>query len=420
MPNKFYVALVACLLVCGCSKKEEAEAEAAPEVPVQVAPVQQASIRRLVEADAVLFPRDQASIVPKISAPVQKFHVSRGDHVKAGELLATLESRDLEAAAGEARSQVAQAEANFLNVSSASTTEETAKAKAEVQAGEQQLEAARKLLESRQGLFQQGALARRQVDEAQVAFAQAQSQLESARAHQRALESVGTGAQIKGAQAQVDAAKAHYQSAEAQLGYAEIRSPISGVVSERPLYAGEMAGAGTPLLTVIDISRIVARANVPQNQAAFLKPGDAATLRAGEAEVAGRVTVVSPATDAATTTVQVWVEAENPGERLKPGANVHVSMVAATIPNALVVPATAILPGEEGGAAVAVVTADSVAHLKNVETGVRDADKVQLLGGVAAGDRVVIVGGVGLEDKAKVRIVQPGQKEEDEKEPKEK
>src|SRR5512142_1477570 len=99
-----------------------------------------------------------------------------------------------------------------------------------------------------------------------------------------------------------------------------------------------MSNAGTPLLTVMDISRVVARANVPQAQAAAVKVGDAASIAAGGAEIPGKVTVVSPATDPATTTVQVWIETENPGERLKPGTNVRVSIVAATIPDALVVP----------------------------------------------------------------------------------
>ena len=173
----------------------------------------------------------------------------------------------------------------------------------------------------------------------------------------------------------------------------------------------------TPLMTIVDISRVVARANVPQNQAAAVKVGDAATIKVtdGSNEVPGKVTVVSPATDPATTTVQVWVQADNPGDRLKPGATVRVSIVTATIKDALVVPATAILPGEEGGTVVMAVAADNVAHMKKVEVGVRETDKVQILSGVSTGEQVITVGGIGLEDKAKVRIVQPGQKEEAEK-----
>src|SRR5579864_3427580 len=71
------------LFSLGCSKKGEEEAEAAT-VTVQAAAAQQAYIAQQVTADAVLFPIDQAAIVPKITAPVKKYYVQRGSHVKAG------------------------------------------------------------------------------------------------------------------------------------------------------------------------------------------------------------------------------------------------------------------------------------------------------------------------------------------------
>ena len=121
----------------------------------------------------------------------------------------------------------------------------------------------------------------------------------------------------------------------------EIRSPINGVVTDRPLYPGEMATTGAPLLTVMDVSAIVARINMAQDQAKDVKVGDEATMTPadGSEPVTGKVTVVSPATDPNSTTVQVWVQADNPGERLRAGQSVHVAIVAATIDGATLVPA---------------------------------------------------------------------------------
>ncbi len=401
-------------VACGCSKPEEKEAE--PVAPVQVAPVTRATVHRYVEADAVLYPVDQSAITPKISAPVQKFYVNRGDPVKQGQVVAVLENRDLVAAAAAAKAQVDQAEANLRSTENATIPEAMTKAATDVQSGQQQLDAAQKLLESREQLLKEGAIARKLVDEARVAYAQAKGQLEAAREHLRALQSVGKEEQIKGARAQSEAAQGQYRSAEAQVSYSEVRSPVSGVVADRPLYAGEMASAGTPLMTVMDISRVVARANVPQTEAYRVKVGDPANVKLADQsfEVPGRVTVVSPATDPATTTVQVWVQADNPGERLKPGASVRVKVMVATIKDAVVVPAAAILPGEEGGTAVISVS-DNTARRKPVEVGIREGDQVQIASGVSAGEQVVTVGGVGLEDKAKVRVVPPGGKPEAEK-----
>ncbi len=156
-------------------------------------------------------------------------------------------------------------------------------------AGQEQYDAAKKVLESRQKLLQEGALARKLVDDAAVQFAQAKAQLETATEHLRALQGAGKQAQIKGAAAQVESAQAQFRSAEAQVAYTEIRSPGTGVIADRPLYAGDVAAAGTPLLVVMDVSRVVARVNVPQADASEIKVGQPATITSWTAERKCRV-----------------------------------------------------------------------------------------------------------------------------------
>jgi multidrug efflux pump subunit AcrA (membrane-fusion protein) len=399
-------------MVTACSKKEAKETEA--PATVQVTAVTQSAIHRVVAGDGALFARDQAAVMPKIAAPVEKFLVNRGDHVKAGQLLAVLESRDLTSEVAEGQAGLQQAESNLRATADASIPESVVKAQTDVESSRQTTEAAKRALDAREGLFKEGALAQRQVDEARVTWAQANAQHLSAQEHLRVLQGVAKLEQVKSATAQQAAAKAHHETLQAQLGYAEIHSPIGGVIADRPLYAGEMATPGAPLLTVIDISRVVARVNVPQSQAATVKPGQPATVTMvdnGES-LKGTVTVVSPATDPNSTTVQIWIQMENPGERLKPGSSVHAAIVTEEIRNAMVVPVAAILPGEEGGTAVLVIDSDSIAHLRPVVVGVREGDKAQLLTGVRPGESVVVVGGLGVEDKAKVKVLTP--KEEDE------
>ena len=89
------ILLAAAVLSSGCAKKEAAEVE--QPAPVQVTAVTQAAIHNVVAGDGIFYPYDQASVQPKISAPVEKFYVNRGDHVKKGQLLAELEHRDLSA-----------------------------------------------------------------------------------------------------------------------------------------------------------------------------------------------------------------------------------------------------------------------------------------------------------------------------------
>src|SRR3981189_1509145 len=166
--------LLGLLLLAGCSKPQAAEVDA--PAPVQVTTATQDTIRRLVAGDGTLWPRNQASVMPKIAAPVQRFLVQRGDHVKEGQLLAVLESRDLTAGAAESRAQVTQAEANLRATTSATVPESIVKAQTDVDSAKQAEEAAQRLLENRKRLQEQGALARKLVDDAQVTYAQAHSQ----------------------------------------------------------------------------------------------------------------------------------------------------------------------------------------------------------------------------------------------------
>src|SRR5438105_4671176 len=95
---------------------------------------------------------------------------------------------------------------------------------------------------------------------------------------------VGKQQTLKSAHGQLESAQGKYHGAEAQLSYSEVRSPIDGVVTDRPLYPGEMASAGTPIITVMNVSQVIAKAHIPQQAAALLKVGDAATIRAPGAD----------------------------------------------------------------------------------------------------------------------------------------
>jgi multidrug efflux pump subunit AcrA (membrane-fusion protein) len=390
----------------GCSKEPAAKE---PIVPVQVAPVEKTTIEHTVAAQAVLFPLAQSAIVPKISAPVKSFLVKRGSRVHEGDLLAVLEHQDLAAAAQDTKGAYDQAEATYEISTGADLPAEMQKAQLEMQAAKQMLDARQKVFDSRQELFQQGAIPRRDLDQAAVDLTQARNQYEIAQKHLDAMQAIGKQQTLKSAAGQLASAKGKYLGATAQLGYSEIRSPINGVIADRPWYPGEMATAGTPLLTVMDVSQVVARAHIPQQDAALLKLGDKATITAaGEDQPAeGKITVISPALDPNSTTVEVWVQAKNPEQRLKPGASVGLSMLAQTIPDALVIPAASLLTAEDGTTSVMLAGSDNRAHQKPVKVGVRQADQVQIVEGVQAGDRVVTSGAYGLPDNTKIKVEEP-------------
>jgi HlyD family secretion protein len=410
-------ALVTVMLQSGCGKAKEKEAgavEGEAATPVQVDTVKTGPIDLMVEADAVLYPLNQSNVTSKIAAPVRRILVNRGDHVKAGQLIAELESRDLASAAQESKGLYDQAQSAYATTTGATVVEDRTKAEADVQTAQQALDAAKKVYESRADLQKQGALAQKLVDEAKVAMVQAQSQFDTARQHLLGIQRVTGSEQVRNVEAQVAAAKAHYESANVQLSYAEIRAPFSGIIADRPLYPGELAQPGSAVASIVDISQVIARANIPLKQAAAIRVCRSANISAPDGVLPGKVTVVSPSVNPSTTTVEVWIQAGNPGERLKPGGTVHVSIRADLIKDTLLVPAEALLNSDEGGEKVMVFGKDSRAHERKVTVGIREGSRVQILGGVTEGEQVITSGGLGLEDKAKVMVKEEKEEEEDE------
>jgi RND family efflux transporter MFP subunit len=399
----FLTALVAAL-AAGCQTKD---ATAPVEVEVQAATAQKQPITEHIAADAILSPLRQAVISPQISAPVRKFYVQRGSRVRKGELLALLDNRSLKAAVIDNQGSYDAAQAQYQTATRATVPEDTQKAKSDLAQAKANLDLNMQIVASRKQLFAEGAIPGRDLDTAQAALVQAQTAYDVARQHLAAVERVGRAAALKSAQGQLESAKGKYLGAAAELQYSEIRSPIDGVVTDRPLYAGETASAGAPLLTVMDTSSLLAKVHLTQPQAQQLKLGDPAAVTVpGIADpIAGKLTLISPALDPGSTTVEVWVQVSNPRGELKPGTAVHVSINGQTVPDALLVPSESLVTSPAGNKAVMVIGADGIAHLKEVSTGIEDHGFVQIVSGVSAGNRVVSKGAYSLDDGTRVKVV---------------
>ena len=399
------VLVAAGILLSGCGTKEAAEAT--PTVTVQVDAAEKGPIQRKVVTDAVLYPRDQAAIVPKVVSSIKKWNVEKGSHVKAGELLGELENQDLTGAAMKSQGGYAQAEVTYQM--------QLQKSAQDLKFAKQTLDSAQKFYDGRAALYKEGAVSAKDLDDASVALSQAKNTYDLTQKQY----------DLKVAQEALNAAKGDTENANAQLSYTKIVSPIDGVVTDRPYYPGETPATGTPIITVMDLSQIVARAHVAQLEAASLKVGDPATITVpGQAtQVKGTVTLVSPAVDPISTTVEVWVQAPNPKESLRPGSSVRVAMVAQTVPQAVVIPQAALLTSPDGVNTVIVLDSDNTPSKKKVKVGIRDSEAktVQVTDGLQGGERVVTVGAFELanEDdpvlaKTKIQVQAPKMPDEDE------
>jgi HlyD family secretion protein len=401
--SRSVLLLAGAILLHGCTS---AEKEPTPLVAVQVTPAKRGPIELEVSSDAVVYPLQQAILTPKITSTIAKFYVQRGTKVKQGQLLALLENQDLAGAAEQSKGEFEQAEASFTTTTGASLPQQIQKAELDAAAAKLAFDAQQKVYDARKQLYEQGALPRRDFDLADVSLAQARSANEQAQKQLADLQRIGKQQALKSAGGQLSAAQGKYLNAKAQLSYSEIRSPIDGVVTDRPQYQGELATANQPLLTVMNTSKLIAKAHISQTEAVLLKVGNKAEIELPglDEPIKAKVTLVSPALDPGSTTIEIWVEATKPNPALKPGMNARVNVIAKDEEDALVVPVSAVYKSEEAGDYVMLAGSDKKAHLTKVKVGIRTKELAQIESGVRENDSVITVGGYALPDGTQIQI----------------
>lgn len=399
--------LVLLLSVQACKKNSDAETEQL--VTVQAEHPEVGPVSEHIMADAALAPLAQAAISPKITAPVKAFYVQRGSKVKAGQLMAVLENRDLTAQALDNHGQYDAAQATFNMQTKAQVPEDYRKAELDLAQAQAQLQLQNEIVASRKHLLEQGAIAGRDYDTAVASLVQAQSAYDVAKNHLDSLKRVSNAAALQQAHGQLYSAKGKYLAAEAMVSYSEIRSPISGVVTDRPLFPGETVNSGSTLITVMDTSSLLAKVHLSQTIAQRLSLNDDAevTVPGVDGGVPAKVTLISPALDPGSTTVEVWLKLDNREGKYKAGTPVRTSIVGRTVAKAVKVPQSAILTGQDGSKSVMLVAADGTAHKKSVQLGLTDGDDVQVTEGLNGSENVITTGAYGLDEGTKVKIGKP-------------
>jgi HlyD family secretion protein len=393
------------LLQSGCKKADDSADK--PVVTVQAVHPASGSITEEIDADAIFSPVAQAAILPKVTAPVRKFYVQRGSHVKAGQLVATLENEDLAAAAMDNKGAFDAAQGAYTTATQSAVPEEQTRSRLDLEQAKATFDLDNSILEARKQLLAQGAIPGRDYDTARTTALQAQAAYDIAKQKYEALTKVGTSASLESAKGTLASAKGKYLGAQAQLSYTNIRTPISGVVTDRPLFAGETAAAGTPVVTVMDTSFMIAKLHIAQIQAQRLSLGSPATITVPGVEepVDAKVSLISPALDPGSTTVEVWLRVPNPKGHLKAGTSVHATLKGKTVENALLIPTEAVQRSPEGaGKIVMVVGADGAAAKRAVTVGIQTDESAEILTGLKPSDMVITTGGYGLDEGTKVKV----------------
>ncbi|GAB6171846.1 efflux RND transporter periplasmic adaptor subunit [Paradesulfitobacterium aromaticivorans] len=354
------------LFASGCGTQTTAAVAEEKYTPVEVMP---AAVQTLVETTAFsgkINSNQDLSIVPKMPGKVSSVNVQVGDTVKAGTVLFTLDTSDLQKAVDMAAIGVRTAETNY-------------------QRTKEQIELAQTNLDRQKQLFEAGAISKAQLE---------------------GYESQASDTPLQLAQIQWDQAKLNLQQAQEGLNNAVVTAPVDGTVVTVSVKYGEMASNVQPAVTLTQLNSLYVALNIPENIVNSLKPGQdakVAVTSAGSETMNGKISSLAPAADARTMLYAVKVVVENINGTIKPGMFAKVEMPTQTRTAVLAVKSEAIVT--KNGKPVVYVVENGAAVEKEVTTGLDTGALVEITKGLNQGDQVVIKGQTFVEQGSKVKIV---------------
>lgn len=412
LPTVLALFSVALFLV-GCGAKPEEET-AKPVVSVKTVKAEESDEQLSVRAPATVFPREQANIASRITAPILELGARKGDRVTRGQVLVRLDNRDLIAQRKEIAALVTDAQATLDKMRSGTVPADIERARGQVRTTQAALSQAEKFYERRKQLFDQGVLPNRDLQVSQTDLTTAKANFEVAQQTLTLLEKQSSGKDIEIAESRLEQARGRLSVIDTQIAFSELRSPFAGTITEQLVFPGDMAQPSSPMFTVADLDVAIARAQVPEADAFGVRRGQFCRLTPSDREAIhfeGRISVVNQAVDAARRTVEVWCEIPNGKGDLRSQVFGSLEIITGQLSKVVTVP-TAAVQLDEGTRTGFVMVAgqDQKAQKRPVEAGAALVGKIPILKGLRAGEMVIVEGAYGLADGTAIAIAEGAKK----------
>lgn len=380
-------------------------------------PVSARDLRIRVTASGVVQPIQSVNLSPKTAGRLIKLYVEQGEQVEQGQVVAQMESDELEAQLIQAQGSLAQAQARLDELRAGARPEAIDQAEAIVQVQEAltreaqaRLDLAAERLERNRALRAEGAISQDQLDEvlneqrrAQASLEQAQAQLQDA---QKRLEELRRGPRVEEiaqAIAQVKEAQGQVQLIQVQLRDTRIRAPFPGVITQKyaepgsfvtPTTSASSISSATSTAIVALARDLEVLADVPEVDIGQITPNQPVEIVADaypDQVFRGHVKLIAPEAvkEENVTSFQVRVALETGQKQLRSGMNVDLTFLGQELSDALVVPTVAIVT-QQGQTGVLVPDSDDEPQFRAVVLGASLGNQTQILQGVELGEQVFI------------------------------
>lgn len=451
MKKKFILIMAIIIAVIGAvgySKKSEkvnVQADLKNEekyVPVSVEKVAKNTISNVTTYSGQVFAENDLAIVPKLPGKVTSINVKVGSKVKKGDVLFTLDKKDVENQLALAKISLDSAQAKYDDNGNTINSQKIENAKQNLERtkqnfdeklavlkenlertkelSKQKLDSAKLNLDRTKQLYEAGAASKAQLEQAEQAVTEIENSTQSqiAQTEQSITELEATSkTQIEqlelgiaemelGTSTQLKQAQISYNQAQDALNNTIITSPIYGVVSSINIEVGEFASNAQPSVNVVGIDTVTANINVTENVINKIKNGQEVSVDIPSASikgVKGTIDNISPAADARTKLFPVKIYLDNKDNKIKPGMFAKVKLHTDKKENVLVVKSEAVLQVNDKYLAYIVLKDKAVE--KEVKVGLDTGEYVEILSGLNEGEEVIVKGQEYVENNTKVKVV---------------
>ncbi|MBN1867538.1 efflux RND transporter periplasmic adaptor subunit [Candidatus Sumerlaeota bacterium] len=399
---------LACVLT-GCGRGDGGVAQPRKKAPlVQVETVAAGRIARSIDLTGEVVPIESILIAAMVEGPIGFCPWREGDRVEAGQKLIEIDREMYRAEVKAADAALAVAQAKLADMKAGTRPEEIEKARQSVREAEQNAAFEKDDFARMTKLVDAGTLSAQEMERARVKRTAAEAKLAAARQQFEMLEAGFTRTAVAVQEAIVKEAEAKHELAQARLNECVVAAPFAGTVTQVFVRQGDMAAAKSPLLQMADLESLVVRCAVPEAQAGAMRTGMKAEVRLDALPgktLSAEVARVFPELDPRmrTRTIELVVQDDT---ALAPGMFGRVQLIVESVADAVTVPVQAVIVTPAGAQVVFVAAAGKAAQ-RNVQTGIEEGGRIQILSGLKPGEKAIVSGQEKLKDGAEIRLPGP-------------
>ncbi|MEH2296983.1 efflux RND transporter periplasmic adaptor subunit [Nostoc sp.] len=393
----FFGSLLAIGILPRLSQRSELQAavkEASTLTSVNVITPRRATASTKLELPGSVVALNQTTIYARSTGYLRRWYADIGDRVRAGQLLAEIDSPDTDQQVLQAKAELAQAQANVLQ-----SRASLAKGISDLKQAQANLLIARQSWQRWQFLVKKGAVAQQDTD---TKYATYQANLANVEAAQNTINS--DSANVKAAEANVYASQANFQRNTVLQSYNKVTAPFAGVITARNVNTGVLISAGngntntsntntsnTSLYTIAAYDKLDVNVNVPQSLSQSLQTNQTAQITVKELPqqaFTGKVVRTSNAIDPNTRTLLAQLEVHNSNGTLRPGMYANVTFAINRNDPPFVVPDSALVVNA-GGTQVATLTKNQTVHYQKVVVGRDYGTEVEITSGLTGNESLI-------------------------------